>query len=113
MASDEVERFRREMIERGDGEKARKSTDADLLREVMNTVGKEGKLGEPIRCVVSVSMLTEGLDANTVTHILGVPAFGTPPLRDPGVGPAPRRQSYDLDPGGLLSVEYADILGIP
>jgi len=58
-------------------EKARKITDADLLREVMNTVGKQGKLGEPIRCVVSVSMLTEGWDANTVTHILGVRAFGT------------------------------------
>jgi hypothetical protein len=71
MASDEIERLRREMIERGDPEKARKITDQDLLREVMNTVGKEGKLGEPIRCVVSVSMLTEGWDANTVTHILG------------------------------------------
>jgi type III restriction enzyme len=68
MASDEVERFRREMIERGDVEKARKITDQYLLREVMNTVGKEGKLGEPIRCVVSVSMLTEGWDANTVTQ---------------------------------------------
>jgi type III restriction enzyme len=48
-----------------------------LLREVMNTVGKEGRLGESIRCVVSVSMLTEGWDANTVTHVLGVRAFGT------------------------------------
>ena len=113
MASDEVERFRREMIERGDVEKARKITDADLLREVMNTVGKEGKLGEPIRCVVSVSMLTEGWDANTVTHILGVRAFGTQLLCEQVVGRALRRQSYDLDPGGLLSVEYADILGIP
>jgi len=44
---------------------------------VMNTVGKPCKLGEHIRCVVSVSMLTEGRDANTVTHILGVRAFGT------------------------------------
>ena len=46
--------------------------DEDLLREVMNTVGKPGKLGENIKCVVSVSMLTEGWDANSVTHILGV-----------------------------------------
>lgn len=113
MASDEVERFRREMIERGDVEKARKITDADLLREVMNTVGKEGRLGEPIRCVVSVSMLTEGWDANTVTHILGVRAFGTQLLCEQVVGRGLRRQSYDLDQNGLLSVEYADILGIP
>jgi len=82
MAGEEIERFRREMIERGEVEKARKITDQDLLREVMNTVGKEGKLGEPIRCVVSVAMLTEGWDANTVTHILGVRAFGTQLLCD-------------------------------
>ena len=113
MAGDEIERFRREMIERGDVEKARKITDADLLREVMNTVGKEGKLGEPIRCVVSVAMLTEGWDANTVTHILGLRAFGTQLLCEQVVGRGLRRQSYALDENGLFSVEYADILGIP
>lgn len=113
LASDEVERFRREMIERGDVEKARKISDADLLREVMNTVGKEGKLGEPIRCVVSVAMLTEGWDANTVTHILGVRAFGTQLLCEQVVGRALRRQSYDLDENQRFAVEYADILGIP
>ena len=43
----------------------------------MNTVGKAGRLGGETRCVVSVSMLTEGWDANTVTHVLGVRAFGT------------------------------------
>src|SRR3972149_5915506 len=48
-----------------------------LLREVMNTVGKHGQLGGSIRCVVSVSMLTEGWDANTVTHVLGGRASGT------------------------------------
>jgi len=41
----------------------------------MNTVGKKGRLGEQIRCVVSVAMLTEGWDTNTVTHILGVRAL--------------------------------------
>lgn len=61
----------------GDGRAGEKITDQDLLREVMNTVGKPGQLGESIRYVVSVSMLTEGWDANTVTHILGVRAFGT------------------------------------
>jgi type III restriction enzyme len=70
--ADTIERFRREIMERtGDRSAADKLTDADLLREVMNTVGKPGKLGEGIRCVVSVSMLTEGWDANTVTHVLG------------------------------------------
>ena len=60
MATDEIERFRREMNERGDHQRAEKMTDQDLLREVMNTVGKKDYLGESIRCVVSVSMLTEG-----------------------------------------------------
>jgi type III restriction enzyme len=79
----------------------------------MNTVGKPGRLGESIRCVVSVSMLTEGWDANTVTHILGVRAFGTQLLCEQVVGRALRRQSYDLNEDGLLSPEYADVLGIP
>jgi type III restriction enzyme len=87
--------------------------DATLLREVMNTVGKRGRLGEQVRCVVSVSMLTEGWDANTVTHILGVRAFGTQLLCEQVVGRGLRRQSYDLNDEGLFDVEYADILGIP
>lgn len=78
MASDEIERFRDEIRERtGDIHAATNITDQELLREVMNTVGKQGRLGESIRCVVSVSMLTEGWDTNTVTHVLGVRAFGT------------------------------------
>ena len=77
MASTEIEQFRREIIERGNAKEAESITDQDLLREVMNTVGKKGRLGETVRCVVSVSMLTEGWDANTVTHVLGVRAFGT------------------------------------
>ena len=78
MAADEIERFRREIIQRtGDRQQAENISDQDLLREAMNTVGKPDRLGDSIRCVVSVSMLTEGWDANTVTHILGVRAFGT------------------------------------
>ncbi len=78
MASDEIDRFRREIIERtGDVRAADTITDQELLREVMNTVGKQGRLGEAIRCVVSVSMLTEGWDANTVTHVLGVRSPGS------------------------------------
>ena len=113
-ASDEIERFRREILERtGDARQAEAVSDQDLLREVMNTVGKEGRLGESIRCVVSVAMLTEGWDANTVTHVLGVRAFGTQLLCEQVIGRALRRQSYELNAEGLFDVEYADVLGIP
>ena len=114
MAADEINRFRREIVERtGDRRQAENISDQDLLREVMNTVGKEGRLGGSVRCVVSVSMLTEGWDANTVTHILGVRAFGTQLLCEQVIGRALRRQSYDLNEQGLFGVEYADVLGIP
>ncbi len=114
LASDEIERFRRDIIERtGDQRAADSIDDSTLLREVMNTVGKEGKLGEGIRCVVSVSMLTEGWDANTVTHVLGVRAFGTQLLCEQVIGRALRRQSYDLNENNRFDVEYADVLGIP
>ena len=114
MAADEIDRFRREIIERtGDRLQAEKITDQDLLREVMNTVGKPGRLGDSIRCVVSVSMLTEGWDANTVSHVLGVRAFGTQLLCEQVVGRALRRQSYDLNECSKFNAEYADVLGIP
>ncbi|WP_020505565.1 BPTD_3080 family restriction endonuclease [Lamprocystis purpurea] len=118
MAADEIERFRREILERGGqlADELLKGKDLDdvaLLREVMNTVGKPGRLGADIRCVVSVSMLTEGWDANTVTHVLGVRAFGTQLLCEQVIGRALRRQSYDLNEDGLFNVEYADVLGIP
>jgi type III restriction enzyme len=114
MAADEIERFRREIIERtGDREQAETLTDQELLREVMNTVGKPERLGEPIRCVVSVAMLTEGWDANTVTHVLGVRAFGTQLLCEQVIGRALRRQSYQLNEENLFNVEYADVLGVP
>jgi len=114
MAATEIERFRGERIERtGDSQAAEELTDQDLLREVMNTVGKYGQLGGGIRCVVSVSMLTEGWDANTVTHVLGVRAFGTQLLCEQVIGRALRRQSYEVNEDGLFDVEYADILGIP
>lgn len=114
MAADEIERFRREIVERtGNAQAGQNITDQDLLREVMNTVGKAGRLGDSIRCVVSVSMLTEGWDANTVTHVLGVRAFGTQLLCEQVIGRALRRQSYELNEEGLFNVEYADVLGIP
>ncbi len=114
MAQAEIELFKRELAEReGAGAVKEDISDAELLREVMNTVGKKGRLGEQIRCVVSVSMLTEGWDTNTVTHILGVRAFGTQLLCEQVVGRGLRRYSYDLNDNGLFNVEYCDILGIP
>ena len=114
MAADEIDRFRRERIQRtGDIRAGDNISDQDLLREVMNTVGKKDQLGETIRCVVSVSMLTEGWDANTVTHVLGVRAFGTQLLCEQAVGRALRRQSYELGEDDLFPVDYADVLGIP
>ncbi|MBI5142034.1 MAG: DEAD/DEAH box helicase family protein [Nitrospirae bacterium] len=118
MAADEIERFRREIVERGgkladEMQQGKQLDDVTLLREVMNTVGKPGQLGGAIRCVVSVSMLTEGWDASTVTHVLGVRAFGTQLLCEQVIGRALRRQSYDLNEEGLFNVEYADVLGIP
>jgi type III restriction enzyme len=114
MASDEIDRFRRDLIERTRDPRAGDNiTDQDLLREVMNTVGKAGQLGADIRCVVSVSMLTEGWDANNVTHILGIRAFGTQLLCEQVIGRALRRQSYDLNDEKLFDAEYADIFGIP
>lgn len=89
-------------------------TDEELLREVMNTVGKPGRLGENIKCVVSVSMLTEGWDVNTVTHVLGVRAFSTQLLCEQVVGRALRRVDYSVDSStGLLAPEYAEVYGVP
>ena len=108
----EIEQFKREKAQRSGAGSADEFTDAELLREVMNTIGKKGRLGEQVRCVVSVAMLTEGWDANTVTHILGIRAFGTQLLCEQVVGRSLRRYSYDLE-DGLFAVEYADIMGIP
>ena len=111
-AAAQIDWFRRDRVARsGNREDADNITEQELLREVMNTVGKEGRLGGQIRCVVSVSMLTEGWDANTVTHVLGVRAFGTQLLCEQVVGRALRRQSYDLNEDDRFNVEYADVAG--
>jgi type III restriction enzyme len=111
-AAAEIEAFKAQRSrEHGAGEA--EPSDADILREVMNTVGRKGRLGEQVRCVVSVSMLTEGWDANTVTHILGVRAFGTQLLCEQVVGRGLRRLSYDLNNKALFDVEYAQVMGIP
>jgi type III restriction enzyme len=114
IAAHEIDEFKRELRLRNDPRNPDDLTDADILREVMNTVGRPDRLGANIRCVVSVSMLTEGWDANTVTHIMGVRAFGTQLLCEQVVGRGLRRVSYEIDPKtGHFPVEYADVLGVP
>jgi type III restriction enzyme len=113
IAAREIDEFKAELQARFPGRDVEELTDEDLLREVMNTVGKPGRLGEQVRCVVSVSMLTEGWDANTVTHILGVRAFGTQLLCEQVVGRGLRRTSYVPGDDGLLDPEYAEVYGVP
>ena len=123
-ARGEIEQFKRDLVTRGQGQRAEELTDEDLLREVMNTVGKRGLLGEQIKCVVSVSMLTEGWDASTVTHILGVRAFGTQLLCEQVVGRGLRRMSYAVQDKHMqvndkevnftaYHPEYAEVYGVP
>lgn len=113
VAASEIEEFKSEIRERFPGRDPDDITDEDLLREVMNTVGKPGRLGEHVKCVVSVSMLTEGWDANTVTHILGVRAFSTQLLCEQVVGRGLRRRSYTADEDGMFPPEYAEVYGVP
>lgn len=123
-AAAEISEFKAEIRQRFPGRDADKISPEDLLREVMNTVGKPGKLGERIKCVVSVSMLTEGWDVNTVTHIMGVRAFGTQLLCEQVVGRGLRRMSYeiqryDIEVDGQqvtfdgFPAEYAEVYGVP
>ena len=99
--------------ESDDPQKTR-SQAAEALRRIVATVGKRDEPGEHIRCVVSVAMLTEGWDANNVTHILGIRAFGSQLLCEQVVGRGLRRIDYDPDPKtGMLTEEYVDVYGIP
>lgn len=109
----EIDKFKAEYRRRNPGADVGRITDEDLLREVMNTVGKKGRLGADVRCVVSVSMLTEGWDANTVTHILGVRAFGSQLLCEQVVGRGLRRRNYATNDQGFFEPEYANVYGIP
>lgn len=94
--------------------KATRKEAAEELRKTVSTVGKPGEPGEHIRCVVSVNMLSEGWDANNVTHILGLRAFHSQLLCEQVVGRGLRRMDYTPDPAtGLLTAEYVDIFGVP
>lgn len=124
----EIEEFKRDYARQYGQGAAAQLTDADILREVVNTVGKRGRLGSHVRCVVSVSMLTEGWDANNVTHIMGVRAFGSQLLCEQVAGRALRRMDYSLvgydkegnptqDKRKIVEYryppEYATIIGVP
>ncbi len=113
LAAREIDELKAEYRQRFPGRDIDEISDEDLLREVLNSVGKPGRLGEQVRCVVSVSMLTEGWDANTVTHILGVRAFGTQLLCEQVVGRGLRRMSYVPNDDGMFDAEYAEVYGVP
>lgn len=124
----EIEEFKKDYARLHGQGSAESISDGEILREVVNTVGKQNKLGSHIRCVVSVSMLTEGWDANTVTHIMGLRAFGSQLLCEQVAGRALRRmnyflQGYDKDGNPTedkrkivlykFPPEYAHIIGVP
>jgi type III restriction enzyme len=94
--------------------KLTKAEQAELLRQTVDTVGKTGQAGEKIQKVISVGMLSEGWDAKTVTHIMGLRAFTSQLLCEQVVGRGLRRTSYEVNPEtGLFEPEYVNIFGVP
>ena len=95
------------------GGKLTKREQAELLRLTVDTVGKEGQPGEQVQNVISVGMLSEGWDAKTVTHIMGLRAFSSQLLCEQVIGRGLRRVSYDVGDDGLFEAEYVNIFGVP
>ena len=94
--------------------KLSKKERAESLRRMVDTVGQPGEPGEEIQNVISVGMLSEGWDAKTVTHIMGLRAFSSQLLCEQVVGRGLRRTSYDVNPKtGLFEPEYVNIFGVP
>lgn len=93
--------------------KLTKKQQGELLRKTVDTVGRMGQPGEQIQNVISVGMLSEGWDAKTVTHIMGLRAFSSQLLCEQVVGRGLRRTSYEVGPDGLFAPEYVNIFGIP
>ncbi len=86
----------------------------ELLRKMVDTVGKRGKTGEKIQNIVAVQMLSEGWDARTVTHIMGLRAFTSQLLCEQVIGRGLRRTSYEVDlKTGLFFPEYVTVFGVP
>ena len=77
-------------------------------------VNAEVPPGRNIRCIISVAMLSEGWDATTVTHVVGLRPFGSQLLCEQVVGRALRRTSYAVNPeSGMFVEETAQIFGVP
>src|SRR5438270_9016220 len=94
--------------------KLSKKERAELLRRTVDTVGRPGEPGAQVQNVISVGMLSEGWDAKTVTHIMGLRAFTSQLLCEQVVGRGLRRTSYDVDPKTqLFQPEYVNIFGVP
>jgi type III restriction enzyme len=88
-------------------------TKEELLREIVDTVGKRGRAGQDVQNVISVAMLSEGWDAKNVTHIMGLRAFSSQLLCEQVIGRGLRRVSHDLDENGLFNPEFVNVFGVP
>lgn len=97
----------------GTERKATKKQQAEFLREKVNTVGQSGKAGAQVQNVISVGMLSEGWDARTVTHIMGLRAFTSQLLCEQVVGRGLRRASYEINEKGKFDAEYVNVFGVP
>jgi type III restriction enzyme len=82
---------------------------AETIRQIVATVGKPGKPGEQVRCLISVNMLSEGWDARNVTQILGLRAFQSQLLCEQVVGRGLRRSQMS----DLTQPEFVDVYGVP
>jgi len=87
---------------------------AERLRRMVDTIGRIGQPGEQIQNIISVGMLSEGWNAKTVTHIMGLRAFTSQLLCEQVIGRGLRRTSYEINPETeLFDPEYVNIFGIP
>lgn len=94
----------------------------EILRSIVDNVGKRGTAGQKLQNVISVAMLSEGWDAKNVTHIMGLRAFTSQLLCEQVIGRGLRRVSYDdkeivtFDDGSqieVLKAEYVNVFGVP
>ncbi len=112
-AESETEAFEIDIEPDVDEPKLNKKQQAELLRQTVDSVGKVGEPGEQVQNVISVGMLSEGWDAKTVTHIMGLRAFSSQLLCEQVIGRGLRRVSYDVGEDGLFDAEYVNIFGVP
>lgn len=93
----------------------------ELLREIVDNVGKRGQAGQDLQNVISVAMLSEGWDAKNVTHIMGMRAFTSQLLCEQVIGRGLRRVGYDTEKvigadgveRDLFKPEYVNVFGVP